>query len=190
MLRKKFSKVLTLVGLYLLISPIFDLVKEISVAEQIGEQPGIEKSSKEIESNTKDDKLTIVQPPYCEGDTIGYIKIHSIKIELPLIEGRNQKYLNNGIGHLEQTAYPNELGTVGLVAFQDNKPLYELYSVDKGEMIQITDYKNTYDYEIYQTDTIPYNECTFTKNDEEEEIILVTTTRDGEKLFVIYAKRI
>lgn len=189
MLRKKISIVLTLTGLYLLISPILDLVKETSKAEEIVEQPGLEINGKEIMSNTKEEGLKIVPPPYSEGDTIGYLKMHSLKIEWPLIEGINQKYLDKGIGHIEQTTYPNELGTVGLVAFQDNKPIRELYSVDEGDLIQITDYESTYDYEVYRKDTIAYKECTFTKNNNEEEIMLVTTTKDKEKLFVIYAKR-
>ncbi len=190
MSRKKISIVLTLIGLYLLISPIFDLVSEFSKAEVIVEQPGIEISSKEIMSHTKEEEVTIVPPPYSEGDTIGYLKMNNLKIEWPLIEGINQKYLNKGIGHLEQTAYPNELGTVGLVAFQDNKPIRELYSVDTGELIHITDYESTYVYEVYRKDTIAYKDCVFIKNINKEEIMLVTATKDKEKLFVIYAKRI
>ena len=50
---------------------------------------------------------------------LGVLKIPSIELEVPLLEGTNDLTLNRGVGHIEGTTAPGENGNVGIAGHRD-----------------------------------------------------------------------
>jgi sortase A len=50
---------------------------------------------------------------------LGVLKIPSIGLEVPLLEGSDDLTLNRGVGHIEGTAAPGVIGNVGIAGHRD-----------------------------------------------------------------------
>ena len=50
---------------------------------------------------------------------LGVLKIPSIELEVPLLEGSDDLTLNRGVGHIEGTTAPDEIGNVGIAGHRD-----------------------------------------------------------------------
>src|ERR1700739_4184140 len=50
---------------------------------------------------------------------LGVLKIPSIELEVPLLEGTDDLTLNRGVGHIEGTTAPGEIGNVGIAGHRD-----------------------------------------------------------------------
>ncbi len=50
---------------------------------------------------------------------LGVLKIPSIELEVPLLEGTDDLTLNPGVGHIEGTTAPGEFGNVGIAGHRD-----------------------------------------------------------------------
>jgi sortase A len=50
---------------------------------------------------------------------LGVLKIPSIGLEVPLLEGSDDLTLNRGVGHIEGTAAPSGIGNVGIAGHRD-----------------------------------------------------------------------
>jgi sortase A len=57
--------------------------------------------------------LASVPPP------LGVLKIPSIELEVPLLEGSDDMTLNRGVGHIEGTAAPGGIGNAGIAGHRD-----------------------------------------------------------------------
>jgi sortase A len=50
---------------------------------------------------------------------LGVLKIPSIELEVPLLEGSDDLTLNRGVGHIEGTTAPGAIGNVGIAGHRD-----------------------------------------------------------------------
>ena len=50
---------------------------------------------------------------------LGVLKIPSVGLEVPLLEGTDDLTLNRGVGHIEGTAAPSGIGNVGIAGHRD-----------------------------------------------------------------------
>jgi len=71
-----------------------------------------------------------IPPPF------GVLKIPSIGLEVPLLEGSDDLPLNRGIGHLENTAAPGGIGNVGIAGHREGffRGLKELHLGDTMDL--------------------------------------------------------
>jgi len=75
--------------------------------------PGFRFRSKERIDAYKSSLFGNVPPP------LGVLKIPSIELEVPLLEGTDDLTLNRGVGHIEGTTAPGENGNVGIAGYRD-----------------------------------------------------------------------
>jgi sortase A len=68
---------------------------------------------------------------------LGVVKIPSIHLEVPLLEGTDDLTLNRAVGHIEGTAVPGSSGNVGVAGHRDGffRGLKEIQSGDVIELI-------------------------------------------------------
>jgi sortase A len=50
---------------------------------------------------------------------LGVLRIPSIELEVPLLEGSDDLTLNRGVGHIEGTTAPGDIGNVGIAGHRD-----------------------------------------------------------------------
>ena len=126
-----------------------------------------------------------------EGENvIGIIEIASIGIRYPVIEGDSKEALNNGIGHLTETAGIGEKGNCVLCGHNGSRHgtfFTPLNTVSIGDEVKLTD-KNgdAHYYEITGTKVIEPTDSTIKADDGTEKLTLFTCAHRGTKRFVCF----
>ena len=87
------------------------------------------------------------------GDVIGRLEIPTINLSVPMTAGIESASLLRGVGHIEGTAVPGGLGTLGLAGHRDTyfRPLRRIQT---GMDIRVTDASGTYHYEVDSTEIV------------------------------------
>ena len=88
-----------------------------------------------------------------QGDVIGRLEIPTLGLAVPITAGIETSSLLRGVGHIEGTAYPGGLGTLGLAGHRDTyfRPLRKIQS---GMDIRVSDESGTYHYEVDTTEIV------------------------------------
>ena len=84
---------------------------------------------------------------------LGRLKIEALGLDVPIVVGINEESLMRGVGHIEGTAYPGGLGTVGLAGHRDTF-LRRLENVESGMDVRLTDGTGTYHYQVDRTEIV------------------------------------
>ncbi len=87
------------------------------------------------------------------GDVIGRLEIPILGLAVPITAGIETTSLLRGVGHIDGTAYPGGLGTLGLAGHRDTyfRPLRRIQS---GMDIRVTDGSGTYHYAVDSTEIV------------------------------------
>lgn len=84
------------------------------------------------------------------GTVYGTIRIPTIGLKFPLLEGTNDRDLKNGIGHYETTERPGELGNFSVAGHVDGyiEPFKYLYKLRAGDSVLVDTKFATYTYKV------------------------------------------
>lgn len=87
------------------------------------------------------------------GDVIGRLEIRGIGLSVPMTAGIEASSLLRGVGHIEGTAQPGGLGTLGLAGHRDTyfRPLRR---VAAGMEVRVSDGSGTYHYVVDSTEIV------------------------------------
>jgi sortase A len=68
--------------------------------------------------------------------TLGILRIPRIRVEVPIFEGTDDRVLDRGAGHIEDTSIPGERGNSGIAGHRDGffRPLKEVRAGDELEI--------------------------------------------------------
>ena len=107
------------------------------------------------------------------GDVIGLLEIPKIGLSVPVTAGIESSSLLRGVGHIEGTAYPGGLGTLGLAGHRDTyfRPLRH---IALGMDIRVTDHSGTYHYQVDTTEIVTPEHVDVLAIRERPELTLVT----------------
>jgi sortase A len=123
------------------------------------------------------------------GGAIGIIEIESLGITYPIFEGTGDAQLNNGIGHMTDTAALCEKGNAVLAGHNGSRRgvfFTNLNKISIGATVRVTNKeKVTHTYEVYETGIYgPYDETVYAES-EEECLTLFTCAYSGTRRFVV-----
>jgi sortase A len=126
------------------------------------------------------------------GGAIGIIQIESLDITYPIFEGTGDAQLNNGIGHMTDTAALCEKGNAVLAGHNGSRRgvfFTNLSKISIGATVRVTNKeKVTHTYEVYETGIYgPYDETVYAES-EEECLTLFTCAYSGTRRFVARCK--
>lgn len=137
-----------------------------------------------IKNSTNNNKDLITE------DMIGLIKIPTINLKYPILEGITSKVLKQAVGHFEMSALPGEKGNMTLIGhnkFILAEPFKDLDKLSAGDLITITTTERDYKYQVIKSYTVdPYN-TSVVKQSDETKLTLITCTDDAEKRLVVEA---
>ena len=107
------------------------------------------------------------------GDVIGRLEIPTLGLSVPMTAGIESSSLLKGVGHIEGTAVPGGLGTLGLAGHRDTyfRPLRR---IQNGMDIRVTDATGTYHYEVDSTEIVLPEQVDVLAIRERPELTLVT----------------
>jgi sortase A len=73
------------------------------------------------------------RPAVKEGDVLGKIEIPRLGLSVAVLQGTTSKTLLLGVGHIEGTAFPGEMGNIGIAGHRDTffRGLKDIHSDDE-----------------------------------------------------------
>lgn len=128
----------------------------------------------------------ISDPP---AGAIGMIKIESIAIEYPIMEGEGKEQLSHAVGHLSDTASIGELGNCVLAGHRGSRygPIFKhLDRVKTGDEVKVTDLGGiVHSYRVKEAFVTAPNDISVKRQDGKEELTLVTCEYQGTMRLII-----
>ncbi|MBP3233884.1 MAG: class D sortase [Eubacterium sp.] len=123
-----------------------------------------------------------------EEGVIGIIKIESIGIEYPILEGADDSVLNIGIGHLTETAAIGAKGNAVLCGHNGSRRgifFTPLNTVSIGDKVEIMDKMGViHNYKIVNTRIVGPRDNSIKNTDGTEKLTLFTCANRGTERFV------
>ncbi len=107
------------------------------------------------------------------GDVIGRLEIPVLGLSVPVTAGIETSSLLRGVGHIEGTAYPGGLGTLGLAGHRDTY-FRQLRHIQNGMDIRVSDGSGTYHYEVDSTEIVMPEQVDVLAIRSQPELTLVT----------------
>ena len=123
-----------------------------------------------------------------EEEVIGIIKIESIDIKYPVMEGTGEEVLCKGIGHLAETAGIGEKGNCVLCGHNGSRRgtfFTPLNTVQIGDEVELIDKRGrSHIYKIVNTKVVEPRDNSIKNTDGTEKLTLFTCAESGTKRFV------
>ncbi|KEP24823.1 class D sortase [Bacillus zhangzhouensis] len=129
------------------------------------------------------------------GETIGLLHIPKLNAKLPIVEGTDADDLAKGVGHYQESYFPNEQGQIVLSGHRDTvfRRTGELL---KGDQLVIELSYGRFVYEIEKTKIVKKDDKSIiTLQQEKEELVLTTCypfsyIGPAPNRYIIYGKRV
>ena len=184
---RKNALCLVIIGIALIAVPVFlrrlndDRTRQYIEAFEEKEKDDGEGQEKKKTDQKKDPLLS-------KEGVIGIIEIPELKLKYPIFEGAGSVQLNEGIGHMENTAPLCKPGNCVLAGHNGSRRgTYFTYlnTVHTGTEVKVTNKeKVTHTYTINETRVVSPYDGWVTETDETERLTLFTCAEHGTKRFV------
>ena len=206
-MRKKniLSGIMFLIGIVLILYPfiisyitekdqakvITDYQSEVEVLTQSQKDEKIKNAekynnelSKDIQVDVSLDKTEEENKDYLNmldiGNTMGYISIPKIKVELPIYHGTSDIVLKNGVGHLEGTSLPiggknTHCVLAGHTGLASGKIFDNIDKLEFGDIFYIKVLDKTLEYKVVNIVKVAPNDTEAIKLDPEKDYVTLVT---------------
>lgn len=142
------------------------------------EEPEDDDEEEPAPSSEPSAEATATPKPEPKLNPIATIKISSINLSLPVLEGATQKNMKYAAAHLKETAGFGEVGNAAIAAHRmraKGKLFNRLNEVKKGDEIVIETKKGTYTYVVYKTSIVePTDVSVLNYNKTDKRLTLIT----------------
>ncbi|MCU6710436.1 class D sortase [Paenibacillus sp. J5C_2022] len=135
-------------------------------------------TSGDAQSNAPSPTTTANTSKKSQQNVIARIKIPSIKLNLPVLEGATEKNLRAAAAHLKETAGFGEVGNAAVAAHRmraKGKLFNRLNEVKKGDKVTIETKQGTYTYTVTGTSIVePSDVSVLNYNNRDKKLTLIT----------------
>lgn len=135
-------------------------------------------TSGDAQSHTPSPATTANTSKKIQQNVIARIKIPSIKLNLPVLEGATEKNLRAAAAHLKETAGFGEVGNAAVAAHRmraKGKLFNRLNEVKKGDKVTIETKQGTYTYTVTGTSLVePTDVSVLNYNNRDKKLTLIT----------------
>ena len=203
--RNILSGIMLLIGIVLILYPfilnyitekdqakvITDYQSEVEVLTQSQKNEKIENAekynnelSKDIQVDVSLDETEEENKDYLNmldiGNTMGYISIPRIKVELPIYHGTSDNVLKNGVGHLEGTSLPiggknTHCVLAGHTGLASGKIFDNIDKLEFGDIFYIKVLDKTLEYKVVNIIKVDPNDTEAIKLDPEKDYVTLVT---------------
>lgn len=182
-MRSKKTVILILIGIAIAAVPFFLRMREQQRADQYINQLEEEEDEESKETGNRKKKAS----PYLAEDAIGIVEIPDLNIRYPVFEGTGAEQLNEGIGHMENTAPLCEKGNCVLAGHNGSRRgtfFTNLASVRTGTEVKLTTKAGvTHCYTVEEMRVVNPYEGWVTEESGMEVLTLFTCAEHGTRRF-------
>lgn len=133
-----------------------------------------------------------------EGNTIGFINIPKLKVELPILLGANEQNMKKGAVHLTETSYPiGGENTNSVIAahrgWSKSQMFRNIQKLEIGDEIQIQNFKEKLTYKVFDIKIISPTDVEKLLIQEGKDLVTLITChpyRVNSHRYVVYCERI
>ena len=111
--------------------------------------------------------------PFHEGDTIGILKISSLEIKLPILEGVSDAVLAKGVRHHPDTSLPGE-GSRIFIAGHNDTTFSKIGKLKSGDVVELKLARNTYRYEMTKSRIVRFTDTAVRQATASESLVIST----------------
>lgn len=111
--------------------------------------------------------------PVAEGGVIGEIEVPRLRMKAIVVQGDTENLLRRAVGHLPQTAMPDQPGNVALAGHRDGL-FRPLRNIQPGDFITLRTAASEYRYEVQWTAIVPPSALRVIQPTSEPSLTLVT----------------
>ncbi len=104
---------------------------------------------------------------------VGRLEIPALGLQVPITPGIDALDLTRGVGHIQGTAMPGGLGTVGLAGHRDTY-LRALRRVALGMDIKLVDQHGVYHYTVDRTEIVTPDQVQVLAIGDKPKLVLIT----------------
>lgn len=123
-----------------------------------------EEQKKTVEPEATDTEAVPVT--FIEGETLGFLSIKSLDMELPLLEGVTDKTLAKGVGHHPETAFPGQ-GDRIFIAGHNDTTFSKISELEPGDEVELYLADGSYRYVMRSSEIV---------DDEDTRVLAATGT--------------
>lgn len=138
---------------------------------------------------TEEERFSVGEISEPLAGAIGMIKIQSIAIEYPIMEGEGKAQLSHSVGHLPDTVGIGELGNCVLAGHRGSRygPIFKhLDQIVIGDEVRVTDLEGRiHSYRVTEVFVTTPDDISVKKQNDMEELTLVTCEYKGTMRLII-----
>lgn len=196
---RKGSTILLLVGLVLLgyvgyqkMSVRQTLSVELEKAKEVVVQAEGSITAKKDPDKPKSDEAVKKEPDivFTQGETLGYLTIQTLDMELPLLEGVDEATLAKGVGHHPETAFPGQ-GDRIFIAGHNDTTFSKISQLKEGDEVELYLADGSYRYVMRSSEIVDFTDTRVLEATGEESLVISTcypfyNVTDSTERYLIY----
>lgn len=196
-MRRRLSTMLLVIGLVLLgyvgyqkltvqqtLTTELAKAKEVVQAEETSSTTA-KSAEKSVRSKEKTENVL-----FQTGETVGYLKVSSLEMELPVLEGVDDATLAKGVGHHPETAFPGQGDRIFLAGHNDTT-FSKISKLKKGDEVVLYLANGSYRYVMQSSEIVDYKDTRVLESTKQESLVISTcypfyNVTDSTERYLIY----
>ncbi|MFL0199108.1 class D sortase [Exiguobacterium acetylicum] len=166
------------------------LTTELAKAKDVVRAEGTSSStSKPAEKNDRSNQKT-EDVLFQTGETVGYLRVPSLEMELPVLEGVDDATLAKGVGHHPETAFPGQGDRIFLAGHNDTT-FSKISKLKKGDEVVLYLANGSYRYVMQSSEIVDYKDTRVLESTKQESLVVSTcypfyNVTDSTERYLIY----
>ncbi|UKS55733.1 class D sortase [Exiguobacterium acetylicum] len=149
------------------------LTTELAKAKDVVQAEGTSSTTAKSETKSKRSKEKTEDVLFQTGETVGYLEVPSLEMELPVLEGVDDATLAKGIGHHPETAFPGQGDRIFLAGHNDTT-FSKISKLKKGDEVVLYLANGSYRYVMQSSEIVDYKDTRVLESTKQESLVVST----------------
>ncbi|MCY1689853.1 class D sortase [Exiguobacterium sp. SL14] len=166
------------------------LTTELAKAKDVVQAEGTSSTTAKSETKSKRSKEKTEDVLFQTGETVGYLEVPSLKMELLMLEGVDDATLAKGVGHHPETAFPGQ-GDRIFIAGHNDTTFSKISKLKKGDEVVLYLANGSYRYVMQSSEIVDYKDTRVLESTKQESLVVSTcypfyNVTDSTERYLIY----
>lgn len=166
------------------------LTTELAKAKDVVQAEGTSSTTSKTDDTSKRSKQKTEDVLFQTGETVGYLEVPSLEMELPILEGVDDATLAKGVGHHPETAFPGQDDRIFLAGHNDTT-FSKISKLKKGDEIVLYLANGSYRYVMQSSEIVDYKDTRVLESTKRESLVVSTcypfyNVADSTERYLIY----
>lgn len=166
------------------------LTTELAKAKDVVQAEGTSSTTAKSETKSKRSKEKTEDVLFQTGETVGYLEVPSLEMELPVLEGVDDATLAKGVGHHPETAFPGQGDRIFLAGHNDTT-FSKISKLKKGDEVVLYLANGSYRYVMQSSEIVDYKDTRVLESTKQESLVVSTcypfyNVTDSTERYLIY----